>query len=419
MTCAQNCYQKASAKFQDIGIDTEKVLKRLDKIALSMHCWQGDDVAGFENAGALDGGLAVTGNHPGRARNGEELRADLDFAFTLIPGPKRVNLHAIYAEPSGKKKPGRDELTADDFAPFMDWAADRKIGLDFNPTFFAHPMAASGMTLSSPDKAVRQYWIRHGIACRKIAEAFGKRLKNCCITNFWIPDGYKDIAADRMAPRKRLIESLDEIFAVKIDQKCNRDSLESKLFGIGSESYVTGSHEFYMGYAMSRGKMICLDSGHFHPTESIADKISSLMLFSDELMLHVSRGVRWDSDHAVILNDELRSIAEEVVRHQLDNKVHIGLDYFDGSINRIAAWAIGARATRIALLTAMLTPMKTIADLEKKGDFTGRLVMLEAMKTMPVQAVWNEYCRRSGVPTDGEWLELVRSYEKQILAKRK
>ena len=413
------CYETAAAKFREIGIDTEKVLARLNKIPISLHCWQGDDVAGFENSGALDGGIAVTGNYPGRARSGAELRADLDFAFKLIPGPKRVNLHAIYAEPAGKKKPGRDELTVKDFAPFLDWAADRKIGLDFNPTFFAHPMAASGMTLSSPDKAVREYWIRHGIACRKIAEAFGKRLKNCAITNFWIPDGYKDVTADRLAPRERLIESLDKIFAVKIDPKYDRDSVESKLFGIGSESYVTGSHEFYMGYALSRGKMVCLDSGHFHPTETIADKLTSILLFSEEVMLHVSRGVRWDSDHVVILNDELRAIADEVVRHDYDKRVHIGLDYFDGSINRIAAWTIGTRATRLALLLAMLTPFRTLAEMERKGDFTGRLATFERLKTMPIHAVWNEYCRRQDVPTDAEWLEEVRAYEKKVLAKRK
>ncbi len=414
-----DCYKAVREKFAAIGVDAEKALARLDKIPLSLHCWQGDDVNGFEKAGSLDGGLAVTGNYPGRARTGDELRADLDFAFTLIPGPKRVNLHAIYSESSRKKKPGRDELTVEDFAPFLDWAADRKIGLDFNPTFFAHPMASSGMTLSSPDKAVREFWIRHGIACRKIAAAFGKRLKKCCITNFWIPDGYKDVTADRLAPRKRLMESMDKIFDVKIDPKCNRDSVECKLFGIGSESYVTGSHEFYMGYALSRGKMVCLDSGHFHPTESIADKISSILLFSDEVMLHVSRGVRWDSDHVVIFNDELRSIAEEVVRHDFDSRVHIGLDYFDGSINRIAAWTIGARATRMALLAAMLAPVKQLADMEKKGDFTGRLATMEMMKAMPVSAVWDEYCRRAGVPPETEWLAQVRAYEKKVQSKRR
>lgn len=412
-------YAAAQEQYRNqLGVDTEAAMKKLDGIAVSLHCWQGDDVGGFESSAALDGGLAVTGNYPGKARHPEELRRDLELAMQMIPGKKRLNLHAIYAETNGKRV-DRCELRPEHFANWMDWAAEQSIGLDFNPTYFSHPMAASGFTLSSADKRVRQYWIQHGIACRKIAEAMGKKLRNTCITNFWIPDGYKDIPADRLAPRERLQDSLDQIFAVPVNPKYNRDAVESKLFGIGSESYVVGSHEFYMGYAVKNHKLLCLDAGHFHPTEVISDKISSCLLFLDEVLLHVSRGVRWDSDHVVILNDELRAIAEEIVRHNFTDRVHIGLDYFDASINRVAAWVIGARNMSKALLLALLEPTGTLGKLEQKGDLTSRLAMLEELKTMPFNAVWDEYCARHQAPLGTAWLDAVKKYEKDVLSKRK
>ena len=411
-----NRFEEACARYRELGVDVEQAFARLAAIAVSVQCWQGDDVAGFESAAGLDGGIAVTGNYPGRARNGDELRADFDVARKLIPGALRLNLHAIYAETGGIKVE-RDELKPEHFSRFLDWAAERKLGLDFNPTYFSHPMAASGFTLSSPDPAVRRFWVDHGIACRKIGEAFGKRLGTCCITNFWIPDGFKDTPADRVKPRERLIESLDQIFAAPIDRECDRDAVESKLFGIGSESYVTGSHEFYMGYALSRKQMVCLDAGHFHPTESIADKIGTLLLFCPELLLHVSRGVRWDSDHVVILNDDLKAIAREVVAGGRENRVHVGLDYFDASINRLAAWIIGARAMKAALLMALLEPAE-IAAREEAGDYTARLAMQEEQKLLPFSEIWREYCRRCEVPEGLSWLDTVRQYESDVLSKR-
>lgn len=410
-------FADAVSRYAEIGVDVEKSFRRLNEIAVSLHCWQGDDVNGFESDSGLDGGIAVTGNYPGRASTGDELRADLDFALKLIPGKSRLNLHAIYAE-IGNKKVDRDQLEAEHFANFIDWAASRGVGLDFNPTFFSHPKAASGFTLSSGDRGIRDFWVEHGIACRRIAAEFGKKLNNTCITNFWIPDGFKDLPADRLEWRKNLIESLDRIFAVKIDEKYDRDAVESKLFGIGSESYVTGSHEFYMGYALSRGKMLCLDAGHFHPTETIADKISSILLFSKELLLHVSRGVRWDSDHVVLFDDALRDIAREIIRYGFEDRVHIGLDYFDASINRLAAWCIGARAMKKALLNALLEPFDTLHQMELAGNYTGRLALMENIKTLPFGEVWAEYCRRCDVPGDDKWMQSIVDYERTILSKR-
>ena len=410
-------FTSAVERFAAIGVDVESAFSRLDNIPVSLHCWQGDDVNGFESDAGLDGGLAVTGNYPGRATSGDELRADLDYALKLIPGKSRLNLHAIYAETCGAKV-DRDRLEAQHFARFIDWAAQRNIGLDFNPTFFSHPKAASGFTLSSPDKSIRDFWVEHGIACRRIAAEFGKQLNNTCITNFWIPDGYKDLPADRLACRQNLIESLDRIFAVDIDEKYDRDAVECKLFGIGSESYVTGSHEFYMGYALSRGKMLCLDAGHFHPTETISDKISSVLLFSKELLLHVSRGVRWDSDHVVLFDDALKDIAREIIRYKFEDRVHIGLDYFDASINRLAAWCIGARAMKKALLLALLEPFDTLRKMELSGNFTGRLALMENIKTLPFGAVWEEYCKRCNVPGDDKWMESILGYEREVLSQR-
>ena len=409
-------FDYAKSVYSSIGVDVEKAMTRLAEIPVSLHCWQGDDVSGFENTGELSGGIAVTGNYPGKARDPQELRADLDFALALIPGTKRVNLHAIYAE-CGNKKVDRNELTVDCFANWIDWAKEKDIALDFNPSNFSHPMADGG-TLASPDAAVRKFWVEHGIACRRIAEEMGKRLGKTCVTNHWAPDGSKDIPYDRLAMRERLMESLDAIFAVDIDKKYNLDAVESKLFGIGAESCTAGSHEFYMGYAMKKGLLLCLDAGHFHPTEVISDKISSTLMFLDEILLHVSRGVRWDSDHVVTLSDELQNIAEEIIRHNYDKRVHIGLDYFDGSINRIAAWVIGARNMQKALLKALLEPAAMLAEAENSGNFARRLALLEECRSLPFHGVWQEYCERCSVP-GFEWIDKVAKYEEDVLSKRR
>ena len=409
-------FSEAEKIYRTLGVDVNAAFRRVADIPVSIHCWQGDDVKGFENSGSLDGGIAVTGNYPGCARTPGELRNDIDKVLSLVPGAKRLNVHAIYAESNGGKIE-RNNITVDNFKNWMDWSKANNVLLDFNPTFFAHPMAADGFTLSNIDKAIRKYWIEHGIACRQIAAEFGKTQGSACITNFWTPDGFKDTPIDREAPRARLKESLDEIFAVKVDDKYNRDALECKLFGIGAESCTVGSHEFYMGYAMKNNKMICLDAGHFHPTEVISDKISSVLLFSDEVLLHVSRGVRWDSDHVVILNDELYAIAQEIIRHNYDKRVHIGLDYFDASINRIGAWAIGARAMQKALLAAALEPVQLLNEVEASGDNTSRLALLEDCKNLPFGAMWEAYCEYCNVPGTG-WFKQVKDYEKDVLSKR-
>ena len=364
-----SAYEMAVERYGELGVDVERVLDRLARVPVSLHCWQGDDVGGFENTGSeLGGGLAVTGGYPGKARTAKELRLDLDQALALIPGRHRLNLHASYAETGGRKVE-RTELEPVHFQNWIDWAEGKGMGLDFNPTFFAHPKAADGFTLAHPDPSIRRFWIQHGIACRKIGAAMGGALATPCVTNVWIPDGYKDTPADRLGPRERLIESLDEIFAYEIDPRLNRDAVEAKLFGIGSESYVVGSHEFYLGYALTRKKLLCLDAGHFHPTETISDKISSVLLYLDELLLHVSRGVRWDSDHVVTLTDELRAIAQELVRGGFLDRVHIGLDFFDASINRIAAWVVGARCMIKALLLAMLRADRSTEAIRRGREF--------------------------------------------------
>ncbi len=414
----QDSYAFAKEQYARLGVNTDHALAALAHVSLSLHCWQGDDVAGFENTGtALGGGLAATGNYPGKARTAEELRRDLDKTFSLIPGQHRLNLHSMYAETSSKRVE-RNELRPVHFTNWVDWAKANGHGLDFNPSLFSHPKADSGFTLSSYDKGIRQFWIEHCIACRKIGEYFGKQLGSACITDIWIADGYKDTPADRKTPRQLLKNSLDEILAEKIDRRYNRDAVEPKLFGIGSESYVTGSHEFYLSYALANNILLCLDTGHFHPTESIADKLSAILLFLDEVLLHVSRGVRWDSDHVVILSDELEAIAQEVVRGQFLERVHIGLDYFDASINRIAAWVIGARSTQRAFLLAMLEPIEQLRSLEKAGDFTGRLVLLEEQKNMPFGPVWDYFCYQKDVPVGSRYLEVIRNYETTELAKR-
>jgi L-rhamnose isomerase len=408
----------AKDRYAELGVNVEQALERLAGVSLSLHCWQGDDVGGFENAGAeLGGGLAITGNYPGKARTADELRADLDRALTLLPGRHRVNLHASYAETGGRRVE-RNALAPEHFAGWLGWARSRRLGLDFNPTIFAHPRAATGYTLAHADEGFRRFWVEHGIACRRIGAHFGKELGTPCVTNVWIPDGSKDTPVDRKTPRERLRRSLDEVFAEPLDPRHHRDAVEGKLFGIGSESYVVGSHEFYLGYALEGRKLLCLDAGHFHPTETIADKISAVLTWLDELLLHVSRGVRWDSDHVVTLTDELRAIAEELVRGGYLERVHIGLDFFDASINRVAAWVIGARCTLKALLVALLEPTRTLRELEAAGDNTARLALLEELKTQPAGAVWDAHCLRHGVPVGADWLADVRTYEREVLARR-
>ncbi len=408
----------AKQQFADWGVDVEAALDRLAAISISLHCWQGDDVTGFENSGQeIGGGLAVTGNYPGKARTADELRSDLDKTLALLPGSHRLNLHASYAE-TGQTRIDRDALRPEHFERWIDWAKSRHVGIDFNPTFFAHPLAADGNTLTHLDPAIRQFWIDHGIACRRIGAAIGQALESPCVTNVWIPDGCKDTPIDRKGPRERLTESLDAIFAERLDTRFIRDAVEGKLFGLGSESYVVGSHEFYFGYALSRKKLLCLDAGHYHPTEVVSDKISAVLNYLDEILLHVSRGVRWDSDHVVVLSDEIEAIAQELVRGDYLGRVHIGLDFFDASINRVAAWVIGTRAMLKALLLALLEPTATLRQLEADGDFTARLALLEEIKSLPFGAVWDQYCETKNVAVGREWLSEVKAYERDVLAKR-
>ncbi len=412
-------FSPASDAYAQLGVDTEAALAALATIPISLHCWQGDDVGGFEKEGSelSGGGIQATGNYPGKARSLAELRADLDKALSLIPGKHRLNLHACYADLGGRKL-DRNAYTVADFQSWIDWCQERGLGMDFNPSYFSHPLAADGITLSHPDEGIRKFWIDHGIVCRGIAAEAGRQLGSPVITNFWIPDGSKDLPIDRKGPRKRLEESLDAIFAEALDPALTRDAVECKLFGIGSESYVVGSHEFYMGYAVTRQKLLCLDAGHFHPTESLADKISSVLQFVPEILLHVSRGVRWDSDHVVLLDDPTRAIAEEIVRGGFVDRTHFGLDFFDASINRVAAWVIGTRNALKALLLALLEPATKLRQLENDGDFTSRLAVLEELKTLPFGAVWDEYCRRQQVPSGTAWLAEVKSYEEKILSLR-
>lgn len=414
----ERSYQIARALYAESGTDTDRALALLAKIPVSMHCWQADDVGGFETGGsALGDGLAVTGNYPGRARTAGELRADFEVARSLIPGTQRINLHACYAE-SGGKKIDRDALSAEQFSGWIGWAKRLGIGMDFNPTYFSHPLVKGGCSLSHADKAIREFWIQHGIRSREIGAAIGKALGKTCLNNTWIPDGMKDTPADRSAPRARLAESLDAIFAKRIDSKLNVDAVEPKLFGIGSESYVVGSHEFYLSYAVSRKKLLTLDAGHYHPTEGIADKISSVLQFLPEIALHVSRGVRWDSDHVVTLSDDLLAIAQEIVWGGYTDRVRIGLDYFDASINRIAAWVIGTRNMNKALLAAFLAPISRMKVAELAGDYTTRLALMEEAKTLPLGAVWDYYCLQQDVPVGESWLAEVKRYERDVLSLR-
>ncbi|MEH7436474.1 L-rhamnose isomerase [Neobacillus drentensis] len=414
----QESYELAKKAYGKWGINVDQVIETLKKVPISIHCWQGDDVSGFEvNQNELSGGIDVTGNYPGKATTPEELRRDLEKALSLIPGKHRVNLHAIYAETNGEVVE-RDQLELKHFENWVNWAKENRLGLDYNPTLFSHPKAADGLTLSHPNEEIREFWINHCIGSRKIAEYFGKELGTPCLTNIWIPDGYKDIPSDRLTPRKRLKESLDKIFAVEIDEKYNLDAVESKLFGIGSEAYVVGSHEFYLNYAMKNNKLCLLDTGHYHPTETVSNKISSMLLFSEKVALHVSRPVRWDSDHVVILDDELKEIALEIVRNEALDRVIIGLDFFDASINRVAAWVIGTRNMIKALLNAMLVPNEYLKQLQEEGNFTERLAILEEFKTYPFGAVWDYYCEKMGVPARESWLAEVKAYEQEVLLKR-
>lgn len=417
MDVKQN-YEQAKKQYEKWGVNVEDALEKLKQIPISIHCWQGDDVTGFEvNQQELSGGIDVTGNYPGKATTPEELRKDLDKALSLIPGKHRINLHAIYAETNGEPVE-RDEIEPKHFENWVKWAKENGLGLDFNPTLFSHPKADDGLTLAHPNKEIRDFWIRHTIASRKIAAYMGKELGTSALTNIWIPDGYKDIPSDRLTPRKRLEDSLNQIFEVEIDKKYNVDAVESKLFGIGSEAYVVGSHEFYMGYALKNDKLCLLDTGHYHPTEMVSNKISSMLLYSDELALHVSRPVRWDSDHVVILDDELREIGLEIVRNDALDKVRIGLDFFDASINRIAAWTIGTRNMIKSLLYALLTPNEHLKQLQEEGNFTDRLAIMEELKTYPFGAIWDYYCESMDVPVGESWLKDVKEYEKEVLSKR-
>lgn len=412
----ETAWKIAKEYYEDFGVDAEAALAALQEIPISIHCWQGDDVVGFEHdAGGASGGILTTGNYPGRARNANELRQDLEAALRMIPGTKRVNLHAIYAETGGGVD--RADLTPERFKSWIAWAKEHDLALDFNPTCFSHPKAATGFTLSSRNDAVRAYWIRHVQACRQIAAEFGRALGKRSLMNIWIPDGFKDIPVDRMTARRLLKESLDEILSVPMDPALMRDAVESKLFGIGLESCTVGSHEFYLGYAVKNNVMLTLDSGHFHPTEAISDKISSVLLYLDEILLHVSRPVRWDSDHVVILDDELQMIANEIVRCGRD-RVNIALDYFDATINRVAAWAVGTRAMQKALCRALLEP-PALRRMEAGGDYTGRLILSEELKSMPWEAAYAWFCLKNDAPAEASGvLDAVRGYEHAVTSKR-
>lgn len=410
-------YEYAKEKFAAIGVDTEKAIDTLLGKAISLHCWQGDDVKGFDSDSELSGGIQVTGNYPGAARNPEELMADLDLALSLIPGKHRINIHACYAIFDDGEFVDRDAIEPKHFKKWVEYAKERGLGIDFNPTFFAHPKA-SGLTLSNPDDEIREFWIRHGIACIRISEYFARELGTSCMMNIWIPDGMKDTPADRLSPRRRFRESLDRILSCGYDKNLVYVALESKVFGIGAESYTVGSSEFTINYAAKNGILSLMDNGHYHPTEVVSDKLPSMLLFSDKVALHVTRGVRWDSDHVVICDDETREIAKEIVRCNALDRVLIGLDYFDGSINRIAAWVIGMRSFQKALLSALLLPSEKLAKLQDEGRFTELLMLQEELRFYPVADVWEEVCRRCGIDAGEKWFDTVSKYEKDVLSKR-
>ena len=413
-------YELAVKHYTKYGVDVDKVLNRLRDIPISIQCWQGDDVEGFETKNSTlsgGGGILSTGRYPGKARNIDELRSDIKKALSLIPGKKKLNLHAIYGDFKGKAV-NRNEILPEHFSSWIDWAKKQGIGLDFNPTLFSHPMADSGFTLSSSNEKIREFWVEHVKRCRNISNYIGKELKNRCICNMWIPDGSKDLLVSRLKHREILLKSLDEIFSIYYSEKNMLDSLESKLFGIGLEAYTVGSHEFYLSYAIKKDKLITFDTGHYHPTEVVSDKLSAVLQFVKGIMLHLSRGVRWDSDHVPILTEELIAIMAEIIRADALSKVYIATDFFDGSINRVSAWVIGARAVLKALLIALLEPTHILEDYENKGNLSARLGFMEALKSMPYGAVWNYYCRSMGVPDDVEWIDEVLKYEKVVTLKR-
>jgi L-rhamnose isomerase len=416
----EKSYQLAREAYAEIGVDTERVIEDLKKVPLSLHCWQGDDVGGFESPGAelTGGGIQVTGNYPGKANSVEELRTDIEKVYSLLPGKHRLNLHASYGEFGGKKV-DRDQLETSHFSGWVDWAKAQGTGLDFNATYFSHPLAESGFTLSSKDDRIRNFWIEHSKRSREIAAYMGKSLGSPAVHNIWIPDGFKDNPIDRAGYRQMLKNSLDEIFSIKYSSDFVKDAVETKLFGIGSEAFVVGSHEFYMFYAALNNVMVCLDLGHFHPTELVADKISSVLLFADELLLHVSRPMRWDSDHVVVLDDNIRFLSEELVRSGKLDKIHIGLDFFDATLNRVGAWVTGARATLKGLMSAMLQPLNTLVEYEENENYYGRLGLCEQLKSMPSGAVWDMYCLKNGVVPESRVISEVLAYEKDSLAGRK
>ena len=406
-------YDSAKAQFADWGIDTEAAIERLKTIPISMHCWQGDDVVGFEQkTGSSGGGIQATGNHPGRARTPDELRADLEFAYSMIPGSHRLNLHAMYLDTD--ETPDRDEIEYKHFAPWVDWANEQGLGLDFNPTFFAHAKADDYLTLSHPDQGIRDFWIEHGKRTREIAARMGAELGSTCVNNIWVPDGYKDTPVDRMAARRRLEASIDRMIAAPQDRAHMRDAVESKLFGIGVEACTIGSHEFYIGYAMRNDTVLCLDMGHFHPTENVADKLSAASLFVDEILLHVSRPMRWDSDHVILQSDDVLQIAQELVASDLLDRTYIGLDFFDATISRTAAWVIGTRNMQKALLRALLMPLDRLRSSEDALDFTGRFVVTEELKDLPFGRVWDEFCTRMSCPSGLHLIDQLERYQSAV-----
>lgn len=415
----QQAYELAKKQYAKLGIDVDQAIRALDQVEISLHCWQTDDVAGFETPEASlgGGGIAVTGNYPGKASTIEEVRSDLEKVMSLLPGTQRLNLHASYGE-FGDQFIDRDQIEPSHFQGWIDWAGEQGIALDFNCTCFSHPRADGGFTLSSKDEVIRKFWVEHTKRCRAIGAEMGKQLGKTCIHNIWIPDGSKDVPVDRYTHRVLLRRSLDEIFEIEYPAKQLKDSIESKLFGIGAESMTVGSHDFYLGYAVKNNKLICLDNGHFHPTEQVGDKISACLQFVDEVMLHVTRPVRWDSDHVVTFNEDVLLIAQEIVRSNALDRVHLGLDFFDASINRIGAYVIGTRAAQQAILYALLEPFETLRSYEEKGQYFERLALLELMKSKPFGAVWDHYCLREGVPVGEDYVTAVQEYESMVLSKR-
>ena len=414
----QKSFDLAVEQYAAIGVDVNKALEQLDKLPISLHCWKADDVTVFENKdGNLTGGIQATGNYPGKARTIEELRADIDKAMELIPGNHRVNIHAFYGDFGGESV-DRDQIEPKHFQSWIDWAKEKGYKLDFNATCFSHDKSSDGLTLSHPNPAIRAFWVEHVIRCRKIAEEMGRQLGSKCMHNIWIPDGSKDVTVNRLQYRQNLKDSLDKIFEYKTNDEYMKDCIESKVFGIGLENFTVGSHEFYMGYGIKNNIPITLDAGHFHPTEIISDKISSLLLFSSEIMLHVTRSIRWDSDHVVILNEELVAIAQEIVRADAIDKVHVGLDYFDASINRIGAYVVGVRATQKALLQALLEPLAKLREYEANGQNFERMALLEEAKSMPWGAIYNYYCAKKEVIVGESYIADIQQYEKDVTSKR-